>query len=311
MALHTLLGMEIGVPEPEGLDAFYAEIGLSGGKGAWGGEDWPGQIRVVEAPYRQLISMRIACETEEDLASAESGISELGVASRRADGGLEFEDPINGWRVRVEPAEKGDVAPQPERVRNRPGVRARTDARADLIVEQNPRPPRRLGHIVVGSPKPLETTPIYRALGFRVSDVVGGGIATFMRCSPDHHNLLIAPGRVPYLNHYALEHDDFDSVARAATLYLRNHEDDRQVAGPGRHQIGGNEFWYMLDPSGNIFEFFSDMDRIEDDESWKPRDDWDLEDSWSLWGEKRQPEIFFNPPDMDAIVAGYEKAQAG
>ena len=78
-----------------------------------------------------------------------------------------------------------------------------------------------------------------------------------MRCSPDHHNLLVAPGRVPYLNHYALEHDDFDAVMKAATIYLEAHDDDRQIAGPGRHQIGGNIFWYMLDPAGNFFEYFA------------------------------------------------------
>ena len=128
-----------------------------------------------------------------------------------------------------------------------------------------------------------------------------------MRCSPDHHNLLVAPGRVPYLNHYALEHDAFASLARAATLYLREHGDERHIAGPGRHQIGGNEFWYMFDPSGNFFEFFSDMDQIVDDDAWEIGTDWNPADSWSLWGEARQPEVFFSPPDMDEIVAAWEK----
>ena len=34
MALHRLLGMEIGVPQPQILDEFYQEIGLSGGNGS-------------------------------------------------------------------------------------------------------------------------------------------------------------------------------------------------------------------------------------------------------------------------------------
>lgn len=152
--------------------------------------------------------------------------------------------------------------------------------------------------------------PIYKALGYRVSDIIGGGLGTFMRCSPDHHNLLIAPGPVPYLNHYALEHDDLDSVTRAATLYLRKHGDDHHVAGPGRHMIGGNEFWYMKDAAGTCFEFFSDMDYILDDDGWKIRDDWELEDSWSMWGPKDPPEVFFNPDDMAEIIAGWEKSKA-
>ena len=48
MALHRLMNMEIGVPDPGALDGFYQEIGLTGGEGLWGGEEQPDQIRVVE-----------------------------------------------------------------------------------------------------------------------------------------------------------------------------------------------------------------------------------------------------------------------
>ena len=36
VALHRLLDMEIGVPDPALLDHFYREIGLTGGDGRWG-----------------------------------------------------------------------------------------------------------------------------------------------------------------------------------------------------------------------------------------------------------------------------------
>lgn len=307
MALHRLLGMQIGVPDPGQLDAFYGEIGLIGGSGSWGAADQPDQIEIVEADYRQLRRMRVACEGEEDLASAARNLDELGVKYQIGDGRLCMTDPINKWDVVIEPAAVQDVSTQPARLENRPGDRRRLGERADVIREKAPRPPRRLGHVVIGTPDPIGTVPIYQALGYRVSDVVAG-LATFMRCSPDHHNFLVSPGRAPYLNHYALEHDDFDALARAATLYLRNHGESSNVAGPGRHQIGGNQFWYMQDPSGTFFEFFADMDRIVDEEAWEIRTDWDLSDSWSVWGEKDQPEVFFNPPDMDDLVAGFGKA---
>lgn len=307
MALHRLMNMEIGVPDPGALDGFYQEIGLTGGEGLWGGEEQPDQIRVVEAPYRQLISMRVACEAEEDLAAAAKNLDELGAHYEMSNGQLRVADPINEWEVVIQPEKVQDIQTRPLRQRNRPGDRARTGVRAEGIIEKTPRPPRRLGHVVVGSPDPINTANFFKAIGYRVSDVIGGGLATFMRCSPDHHNLLVAPGRVPYLNHYALEHDDFDSLARAATVYLRKNGDEKQIAGPGRHQIGGNEFWYMLDASGNFFEFFSDMDTITDDDAWEIGTDWSPEDSWSLWGEKNQPEVFFSPVDMDEIVAGWEK----
>ena len=307
MALHRIIDIEIGVPEPTVLDDFYREIGLSGGDGRWGGAEQPDQIRIVEAPYRQLCSLRVACESEEDLATAASGLDALGAKYQIGEGRLHFTDPVNRWQVVVEPAEVRDIQTQPTRERNRPGARPRVDVRAESITEASPRPPRRLGHVVVGSPDPINSTNLYKAIGFRVSDVVAGGLANFLRCSPDHHNLLVAPGRVPYLNHYALEHDDFDSVARAARLYLDKHGEAKHIAGPGRHQIGGNEFWYMLDASGTFFEFFSDMDRIVDDDAWEIGTDWDPGDSWSLWGEKKQPEAFFSPADMEEIVAGWEK----
>lgn len=306
MALHRLLSMEIGVPEPAVLDAFYAGIGLSGDAGTWGGSEQPDQIRVVEAPYRQLHDMTIGCDDESDLAAAAERLDALGVKSETGGGRLRVTDPVNKWRVTVVPTERFEIGEQPVRVRNRPGHRPRVGSRAELITETTPRPPRRLGHVVVGTPDPVGTRSLFEAIGYRVSDSIAG-MATFMRCSPDHHNLLIAPGRVPYLNHYALEHDDFDAVARAGTLYLAEHGDAFQVAGPGRHQIGGNEFWYLKDPAGNFFEFFSDMDRIEDDEAWEIGTDWTPQNSWSLWGADHPPEIFFNPVDLDEIAAGFER----
>ena len=71
--------------------------------------------------------------------------------------------------------------------------------------------------------------------------------------------------------------------------------------------IGGNVFWYLRDPSGTFFEQFADMDRIEDDEAWEVREDCPLDDSWSVWGEKNQPEVFFRPDDMDEVIAGWNK----
>ena len=158
MALHRLLGMEVGVPKPAALDDFYQEIGLTGGAGAWGGAEHPDQIRVVEAPYRQLISMRVACEGEEDLATAAKGLDELGAKYQIGDGRLRFTDPINRWDVVVEPAEVADIQTRPIRERNRPGARTRTGVRAEAIIEATPRPPRRR-HDTVTTPPRISTCP--------------------------------------------------------------------------------------------------------------------------------------------------------
>ena len=306
MALHRLLGIDIGVPDPQTLDAFYQEIGFTGDSGGWGSEASPGQIVIQEKPYRQLVEMRIACENEEDLERIAANLDGIGVASQSRDGKLSLEDPVNKWRVVVEPCEVEDVAAPPKREVNWPGERNRLDKRPGLMTEGGPRPPRRLGHVVIGTNDILASHKLYfDGLGFRISDIAGG-LAFFMRCSPDHHNFLLTPGPVPYLNHYAIEHDDIDNVCAAATRYLRDHE-GTQIAGPGRHMIGGNMFWYLRDPSGTFFEYFADMDRIVDDEAWEVREDWPMDDAWSLWGEKQQPEVFFRPDDIEEVIAGWNK----
>jgi len=306
MALHRLLGIEIGVPEPARLESFYREIGLQGGGGKWGCAGLPGQIEISESPYRQLRQLRVACADEAELAAIAARLDALGVAAQVAGGALRLVDPLNHWRVVVEPAPPFDIAAPPPRVLNRSGARPRTAARADVVVEESPRPPRRLGHFVIGTPHIEQTLRFFvDGLGFRISDSVAG-VAFFLRCSFDHHNLLIQPGPVPYLNHYAFEHDDVDAVARAASVYVRAHP-DAHVDGLGRHMIGSNVFWYMRDPCGTFFEFFTDMDAIPDDTAWQARDDWALEGTWSVWGSREAPEVFFQPADLDSVVAGFHE----
>jgi hypothetical protein len=299
MALHRFMGITLGVPAPEQLDTCYAEIGLVGGGGHWGSAELPEQIRIEQAPYRQLRSMHIGCEDESDLAALVERLEALGIASQTRDGCVSCTDPSGSWQVIVEPAPSAPLRRQPHRPRNRPGERVRQGARADVVSEPSPRPPRRLGHVVLGSPDPVGTSRFFLdGIGFRLSDQIAG-VLNFMRCSSDHHNLLIQPAPVPYLNHYALEFDDTDAIAAAATRYLSGRE-ERHVVGLGRHVVGSNVFWYMHDPCGTMFEFFSDMDDIPDDEAWEVRTDWGL-DQFATWGPKEPPEIFAFPADLEAI----------
>ena len=305
MPLHRLLGITIGVPAPETLDGFYQELGFVGQDSSWGPADSPDHFRVEEAPYRQLLEMRVGCHDESDLQGIRARLDDLGVSHSTEDGRLIASDPVNKWRVIVEPTSELDVQPQPKEVLNGPGDRPRIDARSRAYTETETRPPRRLGHVVIGTNDIIKTHDfVIKGLGFRISDVIGG-LGFFTRCSPDHHNLLLTPGPVPYLNHYAIERDDIDTVMKAASDYLAKHE-GTHLAGPGRHMIGGNVFWYLRDPSGNFFEFFTDMDCILDEEAWEIGQ-WGGEDSWSIWGEKEQPEAMFNPVDMPEVIEGFHK----
>ena len=106
--------------------------------------------------------------------------------------------------------------------------------------------------------------------------------------------------------------DDVDAIGKAGAAVLAER-DDASIVGVGRHVLGSNMFWYMLDPQGNMFEFFSDIDQIIDDEAWDRdfgRRDWEGSDGpagFSVWGPK-EPEVFFNPTDIETIAAGREAA---
>jgi hypothetical protein len=304
MALHRFLGMEIGVPAPAELAAGYAEMGLVGGDDRWGTADCPDQIRIVETPYRQLRSMRLGCEDERDLAALGRRLDALGIAAEKRSDRVTCLDPSGHWQVVVEVAPPLALSRPPSRAHNRPGERRRSGTRAEVVTETAPRPPRRLGHVVLGSPDPLGSAKFFmEGIGFRLSDQVAG-LLTFMRCSSDHHNLLVQPAPVPYLNHYAFEYDDIDAVGAAARRYLDAHE-ERHVVGLGRHVVGSNVFWYLNDPCGTMVEFFSDMDDIPDDDAWEPRTDWTL-GGFSSWGPKEPPHHFAFPPDLEAIGRAQE-----
>ena len=132
-----------------------------------------------------------------------------------------------------------------------------------------PSRPRKLSHVVVASPDAAASQRFFvEGLGFRVSDAVPALGASFLRCSTDHHNLLVQPGPIAFLHHTAWEMDDVDAVGRAAATMLAA-DASRHVWGLGRHGIGSNYFWYLRDPAGNFAEYSSDLDVIADDEAWR------------------------------------------
>src|SRR5258708_4813795 len=161
--------------------------------------------------------------------------------------------------------------------------------------------PRRLGHVVVGSLDQEASQRFFtEGLGFKTSDRVPG-LASFMRCSADHHNLLVQQAPVNFLHHTAWEVDDVDEVGRGATAMLEGHP-ERHVWGLGRHHIGSNFFWYLKDPVGNFSEDYSDLDIIPDDQLWKPSV---VEGARGLynWGPPPPPS-FIRPEDLAALMTG-------
>jgi catechol 2,3-dioxygenase-like lactoylglutathione lyase family enzyme len=304
--------LELTVPDPAVLADFWAGLGMVRTDGSTlGTGDRPSQLRIAEGPYRHVSEVRLACTAESDLVEIAARLERLGVASSTTDGGLRCHDPIADHAVVVEVGAPPALTPPPPRQVNGPGRLERTDRRSSAALRTVPAPPRRVGHVVFGSPDVAATVAFYRdGLGFKVSDVIDGGIGCFLRCSTDHHNLLVMPAPVPCLNHYALEMDDLDAIGSAGAAVVAGRP-RASVYGPGRHVLGANLFWYLLDPAGGMFELFADMDQITDDDAWQAdqrRDDWDPF-TIAAWEPGPSEPDFFLPADIEDLARA--RAAAG
>jgi hypothetical protein len=208
-------------------------------------------------------------------------------------------------RVHVEIAPRITAEPSPAPAYNRPGEVTRPGRRADAVLRDGPVRPRKLGHVVLGSTDQETSQRFFtEGIGLRVSDTVPG-IAAFLRCSTDHHNVLVQRAPVAFLHHTSWQVDDVDEVGRGATAMLEA-DPQRHVWGLGRHAIGSNFFWYLKDPAGNFSEYYSDIDCIVDDALWTPGV-WEGARSLYQWGPPPPPS-FLAPDDLAALMTGAHSA---
>jgi catechol-2,3-dioxygenase len=143
--------------------------------------------------------------------------------------------------------------------------------------------PRRLGHVLLFTPDVLRSIDFYtNALGMCLADRSADVIA-FLCCyrNSDHHVLAFAKSPGIGLHHISLQVDTPDEVGLAGRRLIAQGYPGNW--GFGRHTIGSNFFHYIQDPWGSWFEYFSDMDVIDDYSQWTPRN-YPLEDSLENWG---------------------------
>ena len=269
MALHRLASITIGVPNVEETSRYYAEFGLTRDGACFSTIDGGEQLRIVESPTRRLIELCIGADDPDDLDRVTHGLARLGVTSQRHPAGVSAVEIHSGARAMVKVLPPISQNPAAIVSHNGPGRAERRNLRAPAVVSQEPIRPRKLGHVVIGTPDTEASQRFFvDGVGFKVSDEVKG-VAAFMRCSTDHHNLLIQPSPVAFLHHTSWEVEDVDEVGRGAMRMLEGHP-ERHIWGLGRHFIGSNFFWYLRDPAGNFSEYYSDMDIITDDQLWTP-----------------------------------------
>ena len=303
MSLHGLQSVTMGVPNVAQTAAYYRDFGLVPGPDNWfSTADGGRQLHIVHAPTRRLTELRVGADDADDLARAAAGLARLGLPAGLSETALETAEPVTGMRVRLEVTPRLAQDPVPATPYNGPGRPERQDARAPGFARSGPVRPRKLGHAVFGSTDPDTSTAFFTdGLGFKISDRIKGA-GSFMRCSTDHHNVLVLAAPVNFLHHTSWQVDDVDEVGRGACTMLEDNP-ERHVWGLGRHYAGSNFFWYLKDPAGNFSEYYSDMDCIVDDQLWTPED---LEGARGLfsWGPP-PPASFLHPEDLAAMMAGH------
>lgn len=302
MPLHTLASVTIGVPNVEDTADYYQDFGLvPTGDGWFATADGGEQLRLVRAPQRKLVGFTIYVDSEDDLLLAARKLSSMNIPSQLEGNALISADPVTETTVKLKVAEQLILKEQPRTPYNEPGRNERPGVRAPVTSRDNPVRPRKLGHVVLGSTDFAASQRYFvDGIGFKLSDIVKDAGA-FIRCSTDHHNLLLLRAPVNFLHHTGWQVDDVDEIGRGATNMLRGHP-ERHVWGLGRHHVGSNFFWYLKDPAGNFTEYYSDTDHIVQDELWTP-EEFDGDHAFFNWGSP-PPKSFIKPDDLAELMMG-------
>ena len=222
MSLHGLLSVTMGVPNVDETAAYYADFGLAPEEDGWFSTlDAGRQLRIVHAPTRRLVEMRIGVDDPDDLNRVAASLARLDLPHTLTGPALETAEPVTGTRVRLEiaPRLKQDLVTATPY--NGPGRLERQGNRAPGFMREDPVRPRKLGHAVLGTTD-YATTSLFFAegLGFKVSDRIVG-VAAFLRCSTDHHNVLVLAAPVNFLHHTSWQVDDIDDVGRGSARDAR------------------------------------------------------------------------------------------
>jgi catechol 2,3-dioxygenase-like lactoylglutathione lyase family enzyme len=301
MALHELRSVTIGVPDPASVARFYVDFGLEAHDGgAFSTLDGGRQLFLEPAPSRRLVELVVGVDDADDLARVRRAMVAAGHDVRDDERRLSVVELTTGVRVTLEITPRLVRPTVAAAVYNGPGRPPRSGQRSPAVMRSGPVQPRRLGHAVLTTTDFAATSRFFADLiGFKVSDYIGD-VGIFLRCSVDHHNLLLLSAPAVYLHHTAWEVDDVDDVGRGAQAMLAA-QPDRHVWGLGRHHAGSNFFWYLRDPAGNYCEYYADLDVIPDDVEWIPEAHPGQLGLYN-WG-PTPPPSFLEPEDLAELVA--------
>jgi catechol 2,3-dioxygenase-like lactoylglutathione lyase family enzyme len=307
MPMHRIKSITLGVPDLEGTAEFYTDFGLTPlGDYRFATVDGGDQLQLAYSPIRRLMEYAVGVDDPDDISRASSRLAALDVERTATQNELAVFDEGSGVKISLGLADRYVPQGSQTPAYNGPSEVVRHNERAPGSVRSGRVRPRKLGHVVIGSADIERTEQIVLAgLGFKISDTVKN-VGHFMRCSTDHHNLMVQRAPIKFLHHTSWQVEDIDEVGRGAAEMLEA-DPGRHVWGLGRHNIGGNFFWYLKDPVGNFAEYYSDLDVIDDDEAWRP-EVFNSRKSLAAWGPKTPPS-FLKPEDLGALMSGMHSAR--
>lgn len=152
---------------------------------------------------------------------------------------------------------------------------------AEAATHQAPVLPTKVSHVVLNSPKAtVYARFLIDTLGFKLSDETQ--FMVFLKCSRDHHSIALAQAPYPSLNHIAFEVPTLEDVLSGVEHMGANGYEP--IWGPGRHGPGKNVFGYFVAPNGQVVEYTSEVEQLDDRDLaprlWGP-EDCELYDDWA------------------------------
>jgi catechol 2,3-dioxygenase len=295
LGVHSIGEFVFAVPDLTVAQSFYDAFGLAvseagdgldlataGDRYRWG--------RLIPGRQKRLNHISFNC-FEADLDRFKRRVEGLGIQLLDpppgfAGNGLWFRDPDGILlEIRVGPKTSPDAKPPIETVSTESGVR-RAPYRADAARAV----PRRLSHLLCFTTDIDRAIQFYgRALGLRLSDRAGDGVAFLHGIhGSDHHLIAFGKSDGPGLHHVSWDVPSLDAVGLGAMTMA-----DKGYArgwGFGRHVLGSNYFHYIRDPWGSYAEYSFDIDFIPAGTDWEGLAH-TPENGFYLWG----PEV---PPDF-------------
>ena len=318
MAVLGALSVTLEVPEIEAGVKFYTDAGMVGtvegdvARLRCDGQERDTIVLLGGAERKRLHHISLRADDLDGIAAkvGEHGGTVTTAPAGFEDNGLWVKDP-HGMAIHLqERAADAELSARDPYEINAPGRLVRTRRSAMLPGSAYPpAKPLRLGHIMVFSPDVPESVRfLTEALGMGLADHAQDVVAfCCARKDSDHHVVAFAKSPGVGFHHISLQVHDPDEVGRGGRALLA--KSGRGDWGFGRHTIGSNFFHYIQDPWGSWFEYYSDMDHIDDYSLWTPTN-YGMDDSLANWGPELPQDFVHNYEVDDTGYANGQLARA-